>query len=151
FKQAKEKEKDAAKRELGEKIFNAIKPSLTAGELDLAFSFRGPSKENHYTFLGAVKLKEGQKVEEAVKEVLAKFVPEQDKSKIHLDAEKSGEFNIHKLDAHKDFDEKTRAILGNHPIYVAFRSDAVFVSGGARGLETIKEALASEPKAAPAG
>src|SRR5207248_9099019 len=34
---------------------------------------------------------------------------------------------------------------------LAFRSDAVFVSGGARGLETIKEALKSESKAAPAG
>ena len=151
FKQAKEKEKDALKRELGEKIFAAIKPSLTAGEVDMAFSFRGPSKENHYTFLGAVKLQDGQKVEEAVKEVLNKAVPESDKQKIYLDAEKSGEFNIHKLDAHKDFDEKTKAILGDHAIYVAFRSDAAFVSGGARGLETIKEALKTEPKAAPAG
>ena len=151
FKQAKEKEKDALKRELGEKIFAAIKPSLAAGELDMAFSFHGPSKENHYTFLGAVKLHDGQKVEEAVKDVLNKAVPESDKEKIHLDAEKSGEFNIHKLDAHKDFDEKTKAILGDHAIYLAFRSDAVFVSGGARGLETIKEALKSESKAAPAG
>ena len=151
FKQAKEKETDPLKRELGEKIFAAIKPSLTAGELDMAFSFRGPSKENHYTFLGAIKLQDGQKVEEAVKEVLNKAVPESDKQKIHLDAEKSGEFNIHKLDAHKDFDDKTKAILGDHAIYVAFRSDAVFVSGGARGLETIKEGLKTEPKAAPAG
>jgi S-ribosylhomocysteine lyase LuxS involved in autoinducer biosynthesis len=151
FKEAKENEKDPGKRELAEKIFEAIKPSLTAGELDLAFSFRGPSKENHYTFLGAIKLKDGQKVEEAVKEVLNKAVPESDKQKIHLDAEKSGEFNIHKLDAHKDFDEKTRAILGDHAVYLAFRSDAVLVSGGARGLETIKEALKTKSKVAPAG
>jgi len=45
FKQAKEKEKDALKRELGEKIFAAIKPSLTAGEVDMAFSFRGPPRK----------------------------------------------------------------------------------------------------------
>lgn len=151
FKEAKEKEKDPAKRELGEKIFTAIKPSLVAGELDLAFSFRGPSKDNHYTFLGAAKLKDGQKVEEAVKDVLTKAVQEKDKDRIHLDAEKSGEFSIHKFDIQKDFDEKTRAILGNHALYLAFRSDAVFVSGGARGLETIKEALKTESKAAPAG
>jgi len=101
--------------------------------------------------MGGVKLQDSQKVEEGVKDVLSKAVPESDKQKIHLDAEKSGEFNIHKLDAHKDFDEKTKAILGDHAIYVAFRSDAAFVSGGARGLETIKEALKSESKAAPAG
>jgi hypothetical protein len=150
FKEAKEKEKDPAKRELGEKIFTAIKPSLVAGEVDLAFSFRGPSKENHYTFLGAAKLKDGQKVEEAVKDVLTKAIQEKDKDKIHIDAEKFGEFNIHKFEIQKDFDEKTRAILGNHALYLAFRSDAVFVSGGARGLETIKEALKTESKAAPA-
>jgi len=150
FKEALEKEKDATKRELAEKIFKAIEPSLKSGELDLAFSFRGPSKENHYTFLAAVKLKEGEKVEEALRD-LAKMAPEHDQAKIHFDAEKSGDYKIHKFDVQGDFDEKARAILGKHPIYVTFRSDAILVSGGARGLETIKEGLVAEPKAAPAG
>jgi hypothetical protein len=150
FKGALEKEKDATKRELAEKIFKAIEPSLKSGELDLAFSFRGPSKENHYTFLAAVKLKEGEKVEEALKD-LAKMAPEHDRTKIHFDAEKSGDYKIHKLDVQGEFDEKARAILGKHPIYVTFRSDAMLISGGARGLETIKEGLVAEPKPAPAG
>jgi hypothetical protein len=150
FKEALEKEKDATKRELAEKIFKAIEPSLKSGELDLVFSFRGPSKENHYTFLAAIKLKEGEKVEEALKD-LAKMAPEHDQAKIHFDAEKSGDYKIHKFDVQGHFDEKARAILGKHPIYVTFRSDAMLVSGGARGLETIKEGLVAEPKPAPTG
>jgi hypothetical protein len=150
FKEALAKEKDAAKRELAEKIFKAIEPSLKAGELDVAFSFRGPSKENHYTFLAAAKLKEGDKIEEALKE-LAKKAPEKDQAKIHFDAEKSGDYKIHKFDVQGDMDEKARAILGKHPVYLTFRSDAVLVTGGARGLEAIKEALGAEPKTAPTG
>lgn len=150
FKEALEKEKEAAKRELAEKLFKAFEPSLKSGEFDLAFSFRGPSKENHYTFLGAVNLKEGEKVEQALKDMV-KTASERDQAKLHFDAEISGDFKIHKLEVQGDFDEKTRAILGKHPIYVAFRSDAAFVSGGARGLEAIKEGLKSEPKSAPTG
>jgi hypothetical protein len=150
FKEALEKEKDASKRALAEKLFKAMEPTLKSGEVDLAFSFRGPSKENHYTFLAAAKLKEGEKVEEALKE-LAKAAPEKDQAKIHFDAEKSGDYKIHKFDVQGDFDEKARAILGKHPVYVSFRSDAILVSGGARGLETIKEGLLAEPKTAPTG
>src|SRR5229473_1388046 len=150
FKEALEKEKDASKRALAEKLFKAIEPTLKSGEVDLAFSFRGPSKENHYTFLAAAKLKEGEKVEEALKE-LAKTAPEKDQAKIHFDAEKSGDYKIHKFEVQGDFDEKARAILGKHPVYVTFRSDAILVSGGARGLETIKEGLEAQPKTAPTG
>src|SRR5262249_29401089 len=57
----------------------------------------------------------------------------------------------HKFDVQGDMDEKARAILGKHPVYLTFRSDAILVSGGARGLETIKEALVAEPKTAPTG
>jgi hypothetical protein len=150
MKDALEKEKDAGKREIAEKVFKALEPSLKSGELDLAFSFRGPSKENHYTFLGALKIKEGAKVEEAAKDLLKKAPPE-GQAKVHLDAETSGDVKIHKLDAQDHFDEKARAILGSNPFYIAFRSDAVLVSGGANGLHAIQEALKAEPKAAPAG
>jgi len=150
FKKNVEEEKDAKKREVASKIMEMIEPSLKAGELDLAFSFRGPSKENHYTFLGAVKVKEGKKVEELLREH-AKTAPAKDQAKMHFDAETSGEFKIHKFDVQGDFDEKTQAILGKHPIYLAIRDDAIFVTGGARGLETIKEALVAQPKTAPTG
>ncbi len=150
FKEALEREKDASKRALAEKLFKAIEPTLKSGEVDVAFSFRGPSKENHYTFLAAAKVKEGEKVEEALKD-LAKTAPEKDQAKIHFDAEKSGEHKIHKFDVQGDFDEKARAILGKHPVFVSFRSDAILVSGGARGLETIKEGLEAQPKTAPTG
>jgi len=150
FKEALEREKDASKRALAEKLLKDIEPTLKSGEVDVAFSFRGPSKENHYTFLAAAKVKEGEKVEEALKD-LAKTAPEKDQAKIHFDAEKSGEHKIHKFDVQGDFDEKARAILGKHPVFVSFRSDAILVSGGARGLETIKEGLEAQPKTAPTG
>jgi len=149
FKEEMEKHKNAPESELVEKVFKAIEPSLKSGELDLAFTLRGPSKENHYTFLGAVKLKEGEKVEQALKD-LAKKAPPKDQAKIHFDAENSGDVKIHKVDVQGDFDEKARAILGNHPIYIAFRSDAVLVSGGANGLKAIQEGLKGESKEAPA-
>ena len=150
FKNALEQDKDPGKREMGKKFLTAIEPSVKAGELDLALSFRGPSKENHYTFLGALKLKDGEKVEQVLKD-LAKVASEKDKAKIHLDAETSGDIKIHKLEVQGDFDEKIRGILGKHPIYVAFRSDAMLVSGGANGLQAIKDGLKAESKAAPVG
>jgi hypothetical protein len=100
--------------------------------------------------LAALKLKEGDKVEEAVKD-LVKKAPAEGQAKVHFDAETSGDVKIHKIDVQSDFDEKTRAMLGSHPLYVAFRPDAAFVSGGANGLHAIQDALKGEPKPAPAG
>ena len=42
-------------------------------------------------------------------------------------------------------DDHTRKTLGDNPVYFAFRDDALLVSGGAKGLEAIKEVVTAGP------
>jgi len=148
IKKALEEEKDKAKREQAAKVFKALEPSLKAGELDVAFDLRGPSDKNLYTLVAGLKLKEGEAVEKLVRD-LVKDLPEADRAKIKFDAEKAGSVKIHRIDVQKDLDEQLKQLFGDNPIYVAFRSDAVFVGAGEKGLSALKEALVAQPKAAP--
>jgi len=141
------KEADKAKRAAGEKLLEAITPTLKMGELDLGATLVGPTPENHYAFVAGLKLKDGMKLQQTLRDLL-KELPEPDRSKITLDAEAVGDVKIARIDK-PDLDENARKNLGDHPAYVAFRDDAVFLAGGEGGLAAIKRAVEAKPKAAP--
>jgi len=147
-KKALENEKDDTRRSQAEKFFKALDPTLKAGDVDVAFSLRGPSADKHYTLMAGVKLKDGAGVEKAVRD-LVKSLPERDQEKVKFDAETADGVKIHRVDAHKSFDAKARQTLGDHPLYVAFKDDALVVGGGPDGLAALKEALTAAPKAGP--
>jgi hypothetical protein len=148
IKEALKDEKDSTKREWAEKVFKALEPTLKAGEFDGLFTLRGPGTDKHYTFLTAIKIKEGQKVEQVARD-LVKVVPERDRDMIKLDADKAGSVKIHRVDIQEKYDEKVRNVLGDNPLYLAFSQNALLLSGGADGLSLLKEAVKAEPKAAP--
>ena len=52
---ALEQEKEKEKREQAEAFVKALAPSLKTGDLDAAFSIRGPSKDGKYAFLIAAQ------------------------------------------------------------------------------------------------
>jgi hypothetical protein len=141
------KEKDQGKRAAGEKLLEAITPTLRMGELDLGIVLSGPGADGHYGFVGAVKLKEGKKLQETLREIL-KSLPEADRSKVTLDVESAGAVQISRIDK-LDLDEDARKNLGDNPGYIAFRDDAVLLAGGDGGLNLLKGALQSKPKVAP--
>jgi hypothetical protein len=151
---------DAAKKSLAEtsdeakkkqilQVIAALGPTFKAGELDLAVSLRGPGAGGHYTLVGGVKLKDGDKVAATLRELL-KDLPESERKNIKLDVEKAGGATVHELNLSRGFDAKAREMFGEGPMYVAFRPDAAFFAMGEGSLKAIKEALtAPAPASAP--
>ena len=142
FHSAMEKEKDPSKRAVAEKLYAAIQPTLKAGELDAAAAVRGPTQNTHYAAVIALKLKDGQKLQAVLRD-LREQLPESERGRIKLDAETAGSVKIDRLDFQDQFDEQAKALFGQNPFYVAFRSDAAFVAGGDGGLSLLKDALSS--------
>jgi hypothetical protein len=98
--------------------------------------------------VGGLKLVDGDKIESLVKE-LASQIPEADRADLKFDASSVGEFKVHKLDVAKKFDKDAKQILGENPIYFAFRKDALIVALGEGGLAALSEALQTSAGAAP--
>lgn len=143
-----EKEKDEAKRAAADKLLAALKPTLKAGELDAGFSIIGPSNDKLYTFIGALKLTKAEGLDQAFRDLI-KLVPDRERELIKFDVEKVAGVSIHQLDAQKTFKDDARATLGDNPLYVAIRSDAVWLTGGPDGLKVLKAALKTKSAAAP--
>src|SRR5262249_50409756 len=141
-------EKDPNKRQVAEKLYNAILPTLKAGELDAAVELRGPTENKHYAALAALKLKDGQKLEKVLRD-LRDQVPQPERDKIKLDAESAGSVKIHRLDVQQQFDEQAKKLFGDNPIYIALRNDALFLTGGEGGLSLLKNSLTTKPGILP--
>jgi hypothetical protein len=140
------KESDKAKREQGEMLLKAFLPTFKAGELDLGMVIRGPSKDKTYTVVGGIKVKDGEGIDKAVREVIA-GLPEEKRKDVHLDAARAGSVAIHRVDV-SDPDAKTRDAFGpNAAGYFAVRPDALVFAVGSDALAAVKEAIALEPKA----
>jgi hypothetical protein len=131
---------DETHKAMSQKLLKALTPSLKAGEIDAAADFRGPSKDKHYTLVAGVKLKDGQAVEQTVKE-LVKDLPEQVRDLVKIDAQKAGNVNIHSVEIDRVIDDKARDVFGNEPLHFAVRSNALFLAAGEGGLAALKQAL----------
>jgi hypothetical protein len=133
---------------LSEKIKKALAPTLDAKSVDVGFDWRGPTAAGHYTMVAGLKLVDGYKVESLVKE-LAREIPEKDRADLKFDASSVREYKVHKLDVAKNFDKNVKQVLGDNPIYFAFRTDAVIVAMGDGGLAALGDALQAGASAAP--
>ncbi len=145
FKKALADEKDDKKRAMAAKLLKVVEPSLKAGELDFGLNLRGPNANGFYAGVGALKVKDGKALENALKDLL-KDASAEDKKDLTLDFEKVKEVSIHRVKPGKDYTEDAKKVFGDNPAYFAFRDDALFLSMGEGGLTAIKEAIASEPK-----
>jgi hypothetical protein len=148
-KKAVNKEENQVKRDLLDGLLKAVTPTLKMAELDGAIDFRGPGAGELYTAVAALKVKDGPAIEEAIKKVI-KSLPEDQKAAIKIDFDKVGSINIHRMTPDK-VDTRTRERFGDNPIYIAVREDAVLIAGGEKGLDALKEGLASSPKAGKVG
>ena len=145
---AMEKEKDEAHKEQAKKLMKALEPTAQAGELDAAVTLRRPTDAKNFTLVIGVKVKEGQGIQSALEDLIQNL-PAHDREKIKLNAESAGDVKIHRIEAQKDFDAHARQMLGDNPMYLAIRPDAVLLAGGQGGLEALKTALTTSPKTAP--
>ena len=137
-------EKDKAKRAQAERLFKALSPTLKTGEFDLAFDMRGPSQGGRYSLVAGQKITDGPAVEKALRDAI-RDLPEAERNKVRLDAEKAGDVAIHRLEV-KDADADFKKTFGEGPAYVAVRSDAAFLALGENALGVLKEALTVQPK-----
>jgi hypothetical protein len=145
--QAKDKAEGPAK-ELAEKLLASIEPTLKAGELDMAMSFRGPDAKGRLTLVTGLKVQGGKGIEKSLRDVVD-ALPEQAKERIKLDVATAGGAKIHKVVGGDDADANAVRLFGPAPdLYLAFRDDAAFIAIGANGLEDLKVALAATPKSA---
>jgi hypothetical protein len=145
---SKTAKQDKAKAAMMEKLSTALMPTVKSGVFDLGFDWRGPSSAGHYTIVGGMRLVDGDKIESAVKEAVASL-SEKERADVKLDATSIGEFKVHKLNLAHNFDKGGKQLLGDNPVYVAFRKDAMFVVLGENGLATLGEALQSSGGTAP--
>jgi hypothetical protein len=137
-----EKETDKTKRAQAEKALPVVMPSLKAGELDVAFDLRGPSEDKTYTVVAGIKVKDGAELDKLLRKTAADL-PEADKKKIKLDADKAGSIAIHELMITDDLDAEGKAIFGDKArAFVAIRPDSALVAVGGSALSVLKEALA---------
>src|SRR5262249_46641770 len=74
IRKAVEKETKSDERAAASTVLRAIAPTLKAGELDMAVSLRGPSANKRYTALAALKVKQGEELDKALRS-LAKEAP----------------------------------------------------------------------------
>jgi hypothetical protein len=141
-------EAEQGARDVIRPLLEAVAPTLKEGRLDIALDFRGPSQARTYTIVGGAAIKGGATLEKELKAVLKK-APAEVTDLIGVDAAKSGNVNIHKLNIGKGLDEQARKNLGDEWLYFAVRDDALFVALGEGGLAALKDAVGTTPKAGP--
>jgi hypothetical protein len=131
-------------------LLDAAAPTLKQGRLDVAMDFRGPTQKKQYTIVGAAGVKGGLALEKAVKEAVEKFPGNAAaREKISLDVARVGDINIHRLNVEKDLNDDAKQSLGENPIYIALRDDALFFALGEEGLPALKDTLGSKAKTGP--
>ncbi|MFL5329541.1 MAG: hypothetical protein ACJ8C4_11555 [Gemmataceae bacterium] len=130
-------EADEAKKQFARKVFAAVAPTLKSGELDLHLTAAPASSKGTFNVLAGVSVKHGAKIDAVVKELVGQL-PDEAKSHISLDAEKSGEMNLHKLTLdEKTIDPQTQKLLGpNACVWTGISPVAVVFGVGASGSET---------------
>lgn len=134
---------DENTRKLVEPLVKALDGTAKAGSLDIAVDLRGPNKNGKYAFVAGLGVKDGDKIEEALKKVIGEL-PEEAKKPFGLDADKAEGVAIHRVEQ-KNPDENTRELLGDGPMYFAVRKDAVLIALGEDALPALKAALATKP------
>ena len=136
------------KKKQADTLFKAILPSAKAGEYQLVALAIGP-KKNRYTFLGAMKLTDGEKLGNALHDLLKEAindVPPEQRDKFKLDIDKVGTISIHRLEVPKTpaLAKVIDDVVGDDQLHFAFRNDAVFFALGEDALATIKASLVNK-------
>jgi hypothetical protein len=129
-----------------EPLVKAVLPTVKAGELDLGVAMVGPDRNDQFTLIAGLKVVEGKKIEDAVRNIVKKELPPEISAMIQLDAEKmDGGVMLHTLKVADQIDEKGQKVIGKSDLHICFRDDLILAAIGPRSKEVLKTALAAKP------
>lgn len=140
------------KKQQAELLFKAIAPTAKAGEVQLVTAVLGP-KDKHYSFVAALKLKDGDKLGKTIHDLLKDAlndIPADQRDRINLNFESVGTVKILQFELPKDakLDKTLDAAVGDRNLYLAFRDDALFLALGKEALPALRLAIAKKDSAA---
>jgi len=129
-----------------EPLVKALLPTVKAGEVDLGVSFVGPGKDDKYTLVAAMKLVDGKKLEEAIKETVKKELPPEASDLFKLDeGSLPGGGKLHRVVVADKLDENAQKVFGKSDLYLTFRDDLLVVAMGPNAKDVLAKAVASKP------
>ena len=105
-----QKDDDDAAKHLTAKLFDALTPTVEADEIDMGVAIRGPfpkpGQDPLYVVAFGIKVKDGKKIEQTLRDGLADAKPEV-RAQVALDLEKAadGVTSIHRVRADDDDDD----------------------------------------------
>jgi hypothetical protein len=146
FNEGQGRQKDAIKKDLAQKVFSVLAPTMKAGQLDVFFGIVGPNADGKFTFAGGVKVVDAAKVEQLARDLTPMIPDPKAKEAIAFDAETIGDVKVHKITAYDLDAEGTRMFGPNATARIAFPGDAVMVAFGADTADVIKQMVAATGK-----
>jgi len=138
-----------AQRKVVAELFTMLSKSVKSGNVDLAASLRGPDKNEQYTAVGAIGLKETDNLVKALRELM-KVQRKDAQDHIKFDAFKIGEINVHEINVGDELPDEMVKVFTKSSIYVAPTPQGVFVTFGAQAKEAMKELVTAKWEAKPA-
>jgi hypothetical protein len=131
---------DAKQRAIAEKVLKAIEPTLLKSEvIDVGAVLRGPMADGRYVIIAGLKVQEGQKIEQMIRDVI-KEIPPRERDRIKLDNQRIAGTSVHLIQP-EQADEHAKKLFGNTDIHLAIRPEVVLVTVGQHGPAAMKEAL----------
>lgn len=130
--------------EIAQPLIDALLPTLKEGQLDIGSTVVGPNKDQQYTSLTALKVKDGKKIERAVKDVVAKLDPNIS-ALFELNAFKIGDHEVHVVKVADMLPLEAQAVLGKSDVMLAVRDDMLLITLGPDAKSVLKTALESKP------
>jgi hypothetical protein len=144
FAQQQNREKDAIKRELARKVFDVLKPTVRAGEVDLFLALFGPNPSGKFTAAGGIKLREASRVDQLVRDLVNIVPDEKVKDAFHFDAETIDDVKAHRI-VPTEIDSGGKRIFGeNATALVAFPSDGEVAAFGADSAGALRNILTAK-------
>ena len=129
-------------------LFDALAASaqkgLKAGELDIGAALFGPTKENHYTFIGAVAIDDPASLAD-LGLAIVKDLPKEFSEAVKLNAYKIGDVAVHTVELEK-VPLKWPKIFGEKAkLNIALWNKGLYVAVGPNAEAEIKRALTLKP------
>jgi len=83
-----EKEKSFSKRVIAKKVYETIEPTLKSDVIDVAAALRGPGADSKFVGVFAMKVRDGKKIEQLVRDLVGEMKPDERKA-VTLDRPRS--------------------------------------------------------------